>query len=84
MSYSISGINVDFQVTPRDAETVIKCLKAGLAIHDDPPCWVDGRKADGLIVFKNGIVDIGSGNLRRRCHLINAIGGYNSHRQSAT
>jgi putative DNA primase/helicase len=63
MSYSVSG-SVEFQVTPRDADAVIKCLKAGLAISVDPPCWVDGRKADGIIVFKNGIVDIATGKMR--------------------
>jgi D5 N terminal like len=64
MSHSASG-SVDFEVTPRDAEAVIKCLRAGLAIAFDPPCWVDGRKADGIIVFRNGIVDIGSGKLTK-------------------
>jgi putative DNA primase/helicase len=53
-----------FRPRPADVEGVMKGLKAGLGLNVDPPCWLDGRgKADGVLVFKNGIVDIKTGKL---------------------
>jgi putative DNA primase/helicase len=53
-----------FKPKPADAEGVVKALKAGLTLNVEPPCWLDGRgKADGVLVFKNGIVDIATGRL---------------------
>jgi putative DNA primase/helicase len=53
-----------FRPKPADAEGVVKALKAGLTLNVEPPCWLDGRgKADGVLVFKNGIVDIATGRL---------------------
>jgi putative DNA primase/helicase len=52
-----------FKPRPADAGAVIKCLKAGLALDLDPPCWVGGKKATDVVVFNNGIVDIETGEL---------------------
>jgi putative DNA primase/helicase len=59
----ISGDAARFRPAPSDVEKVIKCLRAGLTIVFDPPCWTDGKRADRLIVFKNGIVDVDMGEL---------------------
>jgi putative DNA primase/helicase len=50
-----------FRPKPADVEGVIKALKAGLTMSVDPPCWLDGRGAENILVFKNGLVDIESG-----------------------
>ena len=56
--------NRRFRPKPADAEGVVKALKAGLTLTVEPPCWLDGRgKADGVLVFRNGIVDITTGKL---------------------
>lgn len=53
-----------FRPKPADVEGMMKALKAGLTLNVEPPCWLDGRgKADGVLVFRNGIVDIASGRL---------------------
>src|SRR5262249_37157156 len=53
-----------FRPKPADVEGVMKALRAGLGLQVDPPCWLDGRgKADGVLVFKNGIVDVATGEL---------------------
>jgi putative DNA primase/helicase len=62
-TYTNSGAS-RFRPRPADAEGVMKALKAGLALNLDPPSWLDGRgKAEGVLVFKNGLVDIASGRL---------------------
>jgi putative DNA primase/helicase len=63
-----SGSTADssrFKPRPADAEAVIKCLKAGLALDLDPPCWVGGKKAADVVVFNDGIVDIETGQLSK-------------------
>ncbi len=60
-----TGIGNDssrFRPKPSDVEAVIKALKAGVGHTLNPPCWLDGRgSAEGVLVFKNGIVDIRTG-----------------------
>jgi putative DNA primase/helicase len=51
-----------FRPKPSDVEGMIKALKAGLSLHLEPPCWMDGRPAN-VLVFKNGLVDIETGTL---------------------
>jgi putative DNA primase/helicase len=56
--------NTMFRPQPSHTEAVVKCLKARLAISLDPPCWIeDGSKANGIVIFKNGIVDVLTGKL---------------------
>ena len=52
-----------FRPKPNDVEGMIKALKAGVGHTLDPPRWLDGRNAGGVLVFQNGIVDIGTGEL---------------------
>ena len=58
------GDSQKFNPKPNDVENVIKALKAGLNLNVDPPCWLDGWDgAENLLVFRNGLVDIGTGEL---------------------
>ena len=53
-----------YRPKPSDVEAVVKFLKAILFIGIDPPCWFDGRGgAENIIVFKNGLLDITTGEL---------------------
>jgi putative DNA primase/helicase len=53
-----------FRPKPADVEGVMKALKGGLFLNADPPCWLDGRPgASNILVFKNGLVDIRTGEL---------------------
>lgn len=53
-----------YRPKPADVEGVVKALKAGSGLTLEPPCWLDGRGGgDGVIVFKNRIVDIETGEL---------------------
>jgi P4 family phage/plasmid primase-like protien len=47
----------------RENERELQRLKAGVTQELDPPCWIDGKPAPGLLVFKNRLVDIGTGKL---------------------
>ena len=60
-----SGELTKFQLTPRDVEAVVKCLKAGLAVGPSPTqCWLDtGTEAPTLIAFKNCLVDYETGEV---------------------
>jgi putative DNA primase/helicase len=62
---SAPGELARFQLTPRDAEAVVKCLKAGLAMGPGPmQCWLDtGTVAPTLIAFKNCLVDYETGEV---------------------
>jgi putative DNA primase/helicase len=66
---------VRFRPKPHNVEAVVKFLKACLRQKFDPPCWNDGRKAHDVIVFKNGIVDIGTGRLSGLTPELWTIGG---------
>ncbi|HKF12905.1 MAG TPA: phage/plasmid primase, P4 family [Xanthobacteraceae bacterium] len=52
-----------FLPTPSNVGDLIKGLKALVAIPFDPPCWLDGRPAGNMLVFRNGVVDIDSGEI---------------------
>src|SRR5215475_10346577 len=52
-----------FLPTPSNVGDLIKGLKALVAIPFDPPCWTDGRPAGNMLVFRNGVVDIDSGEI---------------------
>ena len=55
---------IRFRPRPADVEGVMKALRAGVTLNFDPPCWLDSKaRADNVLVFKNGLVDIGSGKL---------------------
>jgi len=58
-----SGDTRRFLPRASDVEGLIKGLKALLAVPFDPPCWLDGRPARNVLVFKNGVVDIDTGEL---------------------
>jgi putative DNA primase/helicase len=61
------GVGTDssrYRPKPADVEGVVKALKAGCGLTLDPPCWLDGRAGgDGVLVFKNAIVDIETGRM---------------------
>lgn len=61
----VPGELTRFQLTPRDVEAVVKCLKAGLAVGPSPTqCWLDtGTVAPTLIAFKNCLVDYETGEV---------------------
>jgi putative DNA primase/helicase len=61
----VPGELTRFQLTPRDVEAVVKCLKAGLAVGPGPTqCWLDtGTVAPTLIAFKNCLVDYETGEV---------------------
>jgi putative DNA primase/helicase len=52
-----------FQLMPRDAEAVLKCLKAGLVVGLTPTQrWLDsGKAASSVIAFKNCLIDYETG-----------------------
>jgi len=54
-----------FQLMPRDAEAVLKCLKAGLVVGLTPmQRWLDsGKAAPNVIAFKNCLVDYETGEV---------------------
>jgi putative DNA primase/helicase len=55
-----------FRPTPKDVNAVVDGLKAGLALDADcyPPAWLDrGERADGVLMFKNGLVAIATGEM---------------------
>jgi putative DNA primase/helicase len=54
-----------FKPTPNNVTDLIKGLKALLAVPYDPPRWLDGRPAGNLLVFRNGVVDIETGELMK-------------------
>jgi putative DNA primase/helicase len=62
---NVPGELTRFQLTPRDVEAVVKCLKAGLAVGPGPTqCWLDtGTAAPTLIAFRNCLVDYETGEV---------------------
>ncbi len=62
---------VRFQPTPRHVNEVLDCLKTGLAlgVEFQPPMWMD-TSASGTdwIVFRNGIVNVLTGEMRPLSH----------------
>lgn len=65
-----AGVNGDerFKPKPENAEALIKCLKACIAIddRDGPPLWLDRREtsdARKLLAFENCLVDVVSGEI---------------------
>jgi putative DNA primase/helicase len=56
-----------FRPKPEHAETLIKCLRACVAIddRDTPPAWLDRREgsAGDLLVFRNCLVDAVTGGI---------------------
>jgi putative DNA primase/helicase len=59
--------NAPYRPRPENAEALLKCLKVCVAIDDRdvPPKWLDGRsdRADELLVFRNCLVDAGTGEV---------------------
>lgn len=58
---------VRFQPTPRHVNEVLDCLKTGLALGMEcqPPMWLSTRRpATEWIVFRNGIVNVLTGEMR--------------------
>jgi putative DNA primase/helicase len=62
-----SDDNQRYRPRPENAEALLKCLKVCVAIDDRdvPPLWLDGRSgsADGLLVFRNCLVDAATGEV---------------------
>jgi len=62
---------VRFQPTPRHVNEVLDCLKTGLAlgVEFQPPMWIDtGASGTDWIVFRNGIVNVLTGEIRTLSH----------------
>jgi putative DNA primase/helicase len=61
------GTHSKFQLKPKHAEDLMKCLKARVSLHDkdSPPRWLDTdpkrSKPDSLLVFRNCMVDAETG-----------------------
>ena len=58
-----SGDTRRFLPRASDVDGLIKGLKALLTIPLDPPCWLDGGPAGNVLAFKNGLVDIDTGEM---------------------
>jgi putative DNA primase/helicase len=63
-----AGDDERFRPKPENAEALIKCLKACVAIddRDAPPKWLDQRAsplAENLLVFRNCLVDVETGEI---------------------
>jgi len=55
-----------YQVKPKHAEELMKCLRSCVSLHDQhtPPRWLDDRPsppAEGLLVFRNRLVEAATG-----------------------
>ncbi len=71
---------VRFQPTPRHVNEVLDCLKTGLAlgVECQPPMWLDSRKpATDCIMFRNGIVNVLTGETLPLSHRLWALSALN-------
>src|SRR5262249_49895832 len=57
------GDSSRFLPKPADVEGLIKGLRARITTELHPPCWADGTPAPNLLVFRNGLVDIETGEM---------------------
>jgi len=58
------GQTIRFLPKPSHADDVLRCLKSTLALPDEcqPPMWLDtGQPARDVIAFRNGIVNLRTG-----------------------
>jgi putative DNA primase/helicase len=60
-----NAVRVRFRPLPKNVSDVVDGLKSGLALDVDcyPPAWLDGGKAEGVLMFRNGLVEIGTGKM---------------------
>src|SRR5262249_13065155 len=63
---TLDGDKHKYQVKPKHAEELMKCLKSRVSLHDQhtPPRWLDDRtspRAESLLVFRNRLVEAATG-----------------------